>query len=41
MSECQPAVTEVEEVEKELDSQLAELKRVQDSLRIDARQKLL
>lgn len=42
-SERQAATTKVEEVEKELDSQLAELKRAQDSLRkaIDARQKLL
>ena len=42
-SERQAAMTKVEEIEKELDSQLAELKRAQDSLRkaIDARQKLL
>lgn len=42
-SERQAAMTKVEETEKQLDSQLAELKRAQDSLRkaIDARQKLL
>ena len=42
-SERQVALTKVEEIEKELDSQLAELRRSQDSLRkaIDARQKLL
>ena len=42
-SERQAALTKVEETEKELDSQLAELRRAQDSLRkaIDARQKLL
>ena len=42
-SERQAAMTKVEEIEKELDSQLAELKRAQDSLwkAIDARQKLL
>lgn len=42
-SERQAALTKVEEIEKELESQLAELRRAQDSLRkaIDARQKLL
>ena len=42
-SERQAAMPNIEEIEKELDSQLAELKRAQDSLRkaIDARQKLL
>lgn len=42
-SERQAALTKVEEIKKELESQLAELRRAQDSLRkaIDARQKLL
>ena len=41
-SERQAALTKVEEIEKELESQLAELRRAQDSLRkaIDTRQKL-
>lgn len=41
-SECRASLTKVEEIKKELDSKLAEL-RSQDSLRkaIDARQKLL
>lgn len=39
----QTALTKVDQVEKDLESQLAELRRSQDSLRkaIDARQKLL
>ena len=42
-SERQAALTKVEEIEKELESQLAELRRVQDSLRkaSHAQQKLL
>ena len=42
-SERRPSLTKVEEIEKELDSKLAELRRSQDSLRkaIDAREKVL
>ena len=42
-SERRASLTKVEEIEKELDSKLAELRRSQDSVRkaIDARQKLL
>ena len=42
-SKRRPSLTKVEEIEKELDSKLAELRRSQDSLRkaIDVRQKLL